>query len=148
MKSFRMKIAAGSMPPAITRPVAYCELISPSWYIITKIGTIAAVPVTTLDSSNSTYSNASRPGMRTRDNAYAAHAASTVVTAMASVQRMSEFTSEVRAYGCWNVVVTLSRVQSGHRRPSPGLLSNGALASHSMGTAKNASTTAKKAVYP
>jgi hypothetical protein len=69
MKSLRMKIAAGSMPPAITRPVAYWELIRPSWNISTKIGTMAAVPVTTLDSSNSRYSNASRPGMRTRDSA-------------------------------------------------------------------------------
>ena len=41
---------------------------------------------------------------------------------------------------------TLSRLESGQRKPSPGLLSNGALASHSKGIAKNASTIAMNAV--
>ena len=53
MKSFRMKIAAGSRPPVITRIDAERESISSSWNISTKIGTIAAVPVTIEDSSSS-----------------------------------------------------------------------------------------------
>src|ERR1044072_9554717 len=117
MKSFRMKIAAGGMLPAITSPVAYCELIRPSWNIITKIGTIAAVPVTTLDSSNSRYSNASRPGTRTRDSAYAASVASTVVTAVATTHSTTERTSEPSADGGATVASQVASVQSGHRRP-------------------------------
>ena len=37
----------------------------PELVIIRKIGTIAAVPVTTEENSSSTYSDASLPGMRT-----------------------------------------------------------------------------------
>ena len=62
-------MAAGNRPPVITSATPNRESIRPSWNIITKIGTIAAVPVTTDDSSNSPYSNASRPGIRTRDSA-------------------------------------------------------------------------------
>jgi hypothetical protein len=69
-----------------------------------------------------------------------------VVTAVATTHRISEFTSEPSAYG-WSIVArTLCSVQSGQRSPIPGRLSNGALASHSRGIAKNASTTARNTV--
>ena len=69
MKSLRMKMAAGSSPPVITSTTPSWVSISLSSVISRKIGTIAAVPVTIEESSNSAYSNASRPGMRTRDSA-------------------------------------------------------------------------------
>ena len=69
MKSLRMKIAAGSSPPVSTRTTPSWVSIRSSSDISRKIGTIAAVPVTIEDSSSSTYSSASRPGIRTRDSA-------------------------------------------------------------------------------
>jgi hypothetical protein len=71
---------------------------------------------------------------------------SAVVTAVATAHSRIEFTSEPSAYGCSNVIRQLSSVQSGHRSPTPGSLSNGADASQSIGTAKNASTTATNTV--
>jgi hypothetical protein len=67
---------------------------------------------------------------------------SAVVTMVATAHSTIELSSDPSAYGCSNVIRQLSSVQSGQRSPSPGSLSNGADASHSSGTAKNASTTA------
>src|SRR4029453_1052697 len=131
-----MKIAAGNSPPVITSATPNRESISPSWNIITKIGTIAAVPVTTEDSSSNPYNSASRPGIRTRDNAYDASAANAVTATAVVTQISSELTIECIAYGCSRVLRTFSSVQSGQRTPSPGFLSNGADAIHRMGTAE------------
>ena len=71
---------------------------------------------------------------------------SAVVTTVATVHRTIEFSSEPSAYGWSNVTRQLSSGQSGQRNPTPGSLSNGADASHSMGTAKNASSAATRTV--
>ena len=53
MKSLRMKIAAGSRPPVSTRIDAELRVHQVELDISWKIGTIAAVPVITEDSSSS-----------------------------------------------------------------------------------------------
>src|SRR4051794_32412419 len=98
-KSFRMKIAAGNNPPVITNATPKRESISPSWNIITKIGTMAAVPVTTDDSTSNPYSSAPRPGIRPRDSAYDASAAKAVTATAVVTQISSELTIECIAYG-------------------------------------------------
>jgi hypothetical protein len=85
----------GAEHPASTTPTR--ESISPSSNTSRKIGTIAAVPVMTLDSSSNRYSSASRPGMRTRESAYAASAAAATTTTIVPRASSIEFSSDGRA---------------------------------------------------
>src|SRR5690349_1357679 len=86
-----------------------------------------------------------RPGIRTRERAYAASAASAVTPTIEPTARYTEFSRDENAYGFSESFRKLSSVQSGQLTLSPGLESNGAVTSHSMGSAQNAMTTARNA---
>ncbi len=148
MKSFRMKIAAGSSPPDSVSTTPRWVSTRLSRVASSKIGTMAAVPVTTDDSSNRTYSRASLPGTRTRDSAYAASAASTTTSAALAAAWSTELPSELSTYGLSSSALKLSRVNAGTDAVIAGWASNGAVASHSSGSAKNPATSARNVARP
>src|SRR4029453_11849565 len=114
------------------------ESMRPSSNTSRNVGTIAAVPVMTLDSSSNRYSSASRPGMRTRDSAYDASAAAVTTSSIVPPASSTEFSNDGKAYRLSPTAAKLARVNSdGGRTAYVGVASNGAESSHSNGSAKN-----------
>src|SRR3954449_3577948 len=83
--------------------------------------------------------------MRTREREYAASAASAVTATMVPAARYTELRRDENAYGFSESLRKFWSVQSGQLTSSPGWASNGAVTSHSIGSAQKATTAARKA---